>query len=138
MSGWPFVVVAAVRPSMIPDMVPERVARSWLLMAAVAVVVQEAFTTYPDSQSGTRVFWDALSLVLLWFVYRHSNLARIVFGAMAAIGFVLFALAALDDPTSTATALALLYAVQAGSMLAAPVRSWTRTQAAPPVASRAK
>jgi hypothetical protein len=76
--------------------------------------------------------------VLLWFVYRHSNFARIVFGALAAIGFVMFALAALDDLTSTASALALLYAVQTGSMLAASVRSWTRTSSAPHVATRAR
>ena len=74
---------------------------------------------------GPGCFWLALSLVLLWFVYRRSNVARILFAAFAAIGFALFALAAINDLTSPAPFLAVLYGIQAVTMLVRPGKAWT-------------
>jgi hypothetical protein len=106
-------------------MLTKRGVRLWLLAAGVAVLLQGALTNYPESQSGSRVFWAALSLVLIWFVHRHSDVARLIFVILAAAGFALFALASLGEPTLTSTSLALLYAVQVTTMLVGPVRAWT-------------
>jgi hypothetical protein len=109
--------------------------RSWLLLAVVAVVAQQALTTYPASQRGAGMFWGALSLALLWFVHRRSNVARTLFAATAAIGFAIFVLVSIDDLTSVSALLALLYAVQTGTMLVRPVRAWTRAEPAGRVVS---
>jgi hypothetical protein len=116
-------------------MLTKRGVRLWLLGAGVAVLLQGALTSYPESQSGSRVFWAALSLVLIWFVYRRSNVARLIFAVMAAVGFALFAVASLGEPTLTSTSLALLYAVQVTTMLVGPVRAWTLAGHAGHVAS---
>ncbi len=110
-------------------MLTERGVRVWLLLAVVAVLAQQALTTYPDSQPWAGVFWTALSLVLLWFVHRRSNIARTLFAALAAIGFALFVGATIyDDFTATNALLALLDGVQTGTMLVRPVRAWTRAE----------
>jgi peptidoglycan/LPS O-acetylase OafA/YrhL len=119
-------------------MLTERGVRVWLLLAVVALLAQQALTTYSVSQRGAGVFWLALSLALLWFVHRRSNVARIAFAAMAAVGFAIFVLAAIDDANSTATLLALLYGVQTGTMLVSPVRAWTRAHRSDPVISPVK
>lgn len=119
-------------------MLTERGVRFWLLLAVGAVLVQQALTTYPASQRGAGVFWLVLSLALLWFVHRRSNVARIAFAAMAAFGSLIFVLAAIDNAASTATLLALLYGVQTGTMLVGPVRTWTRAQRSDPVISPVK
>ena len=131
MSGCPsFPCRASYDPRM-----TQRSVRSWLLLAAAAVVAQQALTIYPESQGGARVFWGAMSLVLLWFVYRRHNVARILFAAIAVIGSVLFALA---DLTSMGTLLAVLYGIQALTMLVRPVRAWTCTEPAGQAVSPAK
>ena len=76
--------------------------------------------------------------MLLWLVYRRSNVARVIFIVLAAFGLALFALASLDNPTVQNTALALLYAVQVTTMLVGPVKGWTRAGTASQPASPAK
>jgi hypothetical protein len=118
-------------------MLTKRGVRLWLLGAGVAVLLQEALTTYLDPQGGSRVFWAALSLALIWFVYRRSDVARLIFAVLAAAGFALFAQASLGEPTLTSTSLALLYAIQVTTMLAGPVRAWTHAGHAGHVAAPA-
>jgi hypothetical protein len=103
----------------------ERGVRGWLLVSAAAVLGQQSLTAYPDQQLGTHVFWTALSFLLLWFVHRRSLLARSAFIAFATVGFGLFLLATITEPTRASVSLALLCAVQVGTMLVAPVRAWT-------------
>jgi hypothetical protein len=107
----------------------------WLLLAVVAVLSQQVLTIYPDSQRGAGVFWAALSLLLLWFVHRRSNVARAVFAMIAAMGFAIFVLAAISDLTRTSALLAMLYGVQTGTMLVRPVRAWTQAEPAGRVVS---
>ena len=116
-------------------MLTARRVRLWLLLAVVAVLTQEALTTYPDSHHGAGVIWLSLSLVLLWFVYRRSNAARILFAAIAAIGFAIFVLSTIYDPTSTSVSLVLLYGVQTGTMLVRPIKAWTGAEPAVQAAS---
>ncbi len=67
------------------------------MLAAVAVVTQQAMTTYPSTQSGASAIWVVVSFALLWLVYRRSNVARTVFAGVAVIGFVLFASVAVGE-----------------------------------------
>jgi hypothetical protein len=98
----------------------------WLVLAMGAALAVPAFTTYPGDDRGPRVFWTVVSLFLLWRVSRRSNLAQVVFGVMAAAGFVVFALALLGDITRDGAALTALYGVELAAMLAPPVKAWTR------------
>jgi hypothetical protein len=77
-----------------------------------------------------------LSLGLLWFVHRRSNVARVLFAVTATVGFVIYVLGAIGDLTSLSTLLAPLYAVQAATMLVRPVRAWTRAQSGGQVPAR--
>jgi hypothetical protein len=115
-------------------MAPAHEVRGWLLLAVAAVLAQQALTTYPDPQGAHQVGWTAFSLVLLRCVYRSSDLARVVFGALATVGFIGYVLATMAEFTSTSASLTLLYAVQAAAMLVAPVRAWTRKNPSPQVA----
>ena len=125
-------------PRTVTSMPTKRGVRLWLLGAGVAVLLQEALTTYPEPQGGRHVFWAALSLVLIWFVHRRSNVARLIFAVLAAVGCALFALASLGELTMTSTSLALLYAMQVTTMLVGPVRAWTHVGHAAYVAAPAK
>lgn len=104
--------------------------RGWLLLAIVAVVVQDSLTVYPKAEGGQHVFWGSISLFLLYRVYRGGDLARRIFLAISAIGAGLF-LAALVLPVAGVDAarvgpVFLAYLVQAGVMLVPTVRQWTR------------
>lgn len=137
MSGSRNICLAQHAPTTVRCMLTKREVRLWLLGAGVAVLVQGALTTYPDPQVGSRAFWAALSLVLIWLVYRRSNVARLIFAVLAAVGFALFAVASLGKPTPASTSLALVYAVQVTTMLVGPVRAWTLSGHADHVASPA-
>ena len=100
-----------------PDAPDRSLVRLPLLVAAVAMVVQVLLTDYGSAGTGARVFWLVVWLWLLWMVWqRRSGVARLLVGASAAIGTVIYVVdAAMGDLSSVGVALA--YAVQTAALL---------------------
>jgi hypothetical protein len=97
--------------------------RAWVGVAAVAVVVQQALTAYLDGGLGPYVVWGGLSLFLLYRVYRGSEVGRLVFASLAALGAILYASAI--GEADWALASALTFGIQFVAMLAGPLLAWT-------------
>ncbi|WP_143056194.1 hypothetical protein [Pedococcus cremeus] len=106
------------------------VVRGWLAVGAGAVVAQEWLTTYPEAGPGPHLLWGFVSLLLLYRIYRRSELARRVFVVVAVIGAVL-AMSGIPDEPSRLAPLALAYVVQALAVTRGPVRGWTRRKMVP-------
>jgi hypothetical protein len=101
-----------------------------LLLAGLAVVVQQALTIYPETGLGPHLFWAAISMFLLWRVSRRSNLSRWVFCFLAAVGCLLYAFP-LMSASGPAGLLVVAYATQAGIMLTPTVANWTAASHVP-------
>lgn len=97
--------------------------RGWLFLGAVAVVVQESLTVYPAGAVGSHLFWGAVSLFLLYRVYRGGRVACMLFLALAVVGVTLFVWQFGSDVR--ASLLTLAFGAQAAAVLAPPVRRWT-------------
>ncbi|WP_147066032.1 hypothetical protein [Knoellia locipacati] len=106
--------------------------RTWLLLAVVAVMVQEALTVYSAEQGFQHAFWGGISLFLLYRVYRGGDVARRIFLVVSVIGTgVLLGAPWRSGGAVDVARVALLfvsYLVQSGVMLVPAVRHWTRQQ----------
>jgi hypothetical protein len=98
----------------------------WLVLALGAALAVPAFMTYPNGGSRPWVSWTVGMVYLVWRVHCRSNLTRIVFAVIAAVGLMLHALGSITDGSRDNAVLIVLYCIQLAAMLAPPVKAWTR------------
>ncbi len=100
---------------------------------AVAVVVQESLTVYPQSDLGQHLLWGAIWLFLVVAVARGAAPAWVALALFAMVGTVTFAVIGFDNPDEAVRAfpLAVAYVSQL-ALLGLVLRSWRRAPAAAP------
>lgn len=101
--------------------------RVLLLVAGLAVVVEQTLLNYSQPGLGPHLFWGAISMFLLWRISRHGSASRYLFLIDAAIGVALYVLpfVFLTRYDARAALLVVAYGVQAAIMFTPAIAAWT-------------
>lgn len=104
--------------------------RGHLLISLVCLIAQALLTVHPEVSPEPNVFWLAVGLLQLWFVYRkRSRAARVIFVFLAFLGAALYATQI--GSGALPLTLSLLYLGQALPLMSRSVRDHVASPTSP-------